>query len=145
METCRKYLARAAEIREPKGNDINEEVKKIRDAQPSGNGRRRFYLGSGSDEAEEGVWVWASDAQRFYHHKQKGISGAIPGQYNNFVIDDVTSIYLDEDANCLIMDYKGDWKSLSCDIQEWVLCEARPLTAVTVPLNDLFDSKFERE
>ena len=57
INVCHHHGAFIAEIREEKAN---KEILDIRQTR-----QKTFVIGSGSDQAKEGTWIWASDGQVF--------------------------------------------------------------------------------
>ena len=128
IATCKEVGASVAEIREQKANDAISEMTK--------NDGIVSIIGSGTDEAEEGKWIWASDGQVIYVNNQ-----SVDGVFTNWAnATSETAPTHDKTKNCMIMpkggQNAGKWKDAACD-GKTVICEARSVSGVTEYLDQL--------
>ena len=138
IEACETVGSFVAEIREEKANDAIFQIGK--EFTPTKG--IELVIGSGSDETEEGKWLWASDGQQFIEITKKSIS-AIPGQYSNWHMKG-TGHELKESRrvhHCLTMistgNAAGKWMSARCGRGKRVVCEAKAVSGKTLDLLDL--------
>ena len=121
-------------------------------------GVKSLIVAGGNDEAEEGIWVWPSDGQRFYSVIERiterkneeddfpeRITERIPiaGQYHNWQ-DDRAPTY--RGGNCMVMvsgsgnwgvGPAGKWKEVDCSVKKTVVCEAPVVEGEAVYLHPL--------
>ena len=115
IASCKEKGAFVAEIRERKANNA---IYAIREHAST------FIIGSGTDAAKEGKWIWASDGKVFTDQRQK-----IRGVYSNWgQAPGNKSSAKDKSRNCMAMPQKdanaGKWIDAKCDGKR-VACEAK--------------------
>ena len=135
IRVCQKHGSLVAEIRERKANDA---ILKIRFEKNT-----NFVIGSGNDEAKDGIWVWASDNKVFAELLEEG---GHPGtMFENF--GPGWPIPAPKD-NCLTMvasgPNAGKWQSKPCYTGMKVLCEAKVLSGKPFYPAQLDEIGFER-
>ena len=128
-----------AEIREEKANDAIYEIGKAF----KGTYTLNLVIGSGSDEAEEGKWVWASDGQLFIEIWTNGTATKIAEQYSYLTNrTEISEGYNSRKIrNCMSMNYQpgfeGMWNSVVCKRGRRVVCEAKPVSGKALELRDV--------
>ena len=128
IATCKEVGASVAEIREQKANDAISEMTK--------NDGIVSIIGSGTDEAEEGKWIWASDGQVIYVN-----NATVDGIFTHWAnATGQTAPTNDKTKNCMVMPKggpnAGKWKDAPCNVKT-VICEARPVNGVTKYMDQL--------
>ena len=118
IASCKEKGAFVAEIRERKANDAIHAIRKGKD------GSTTFIIGSGTDAAREGKWVWASDGKVFTNRRQE-----INGVYSNWgQASGNKSPAKDRNLNCMTMPKDGlnggKWTDGKCSGKR-VACEAK--------------------
>ena len=118
IASCREKGAFVAEIRERKANDAIHAIRQGKDGSSS------FIIGSGTDAAREGKWVWASDGKVFTDKRKE-----IRGVYSNWgQASGNKSPAKDSSRNCMAMPKEGPnggkWIDEKCSGKR-VACEAK--------------------
>ncbi len=75
----------------------------------------------GSDRADEGVWVWESDAEQFWQGEADG--GPVDDLYSNWRGSQPNDLGFGEGQDCLQIEGDGDWWDDDCDETEQYICE----------------------
>ena len=131
IATCREKGAFVAEIRDQKANDAILAMRKSEN--------KTFVISSGTDEAEEGKWVWASDGQVFHENGQP-----VEGVFTNWAGASAPAPKISVAENCLVMPKsganEGKWQDRSCQGKA-VACEAQVVVGIAHYLDDLDDVK----
>ena len=140
IEVCRNAGSLVAEIREEKANEaIFAQIGTM----ITGNAYTftDFVIGSGSDEKEEGKWVWASDGQQFIAISEVGVKSKFEGEYSNWLKDPRNENYEvgnRKRRNCMCMAEKiltpGTWFSIECKHGQKVACEAKAVVGQALKL-----------
>ena len=119
------------------GNSRSESQR--RDSGYEKKSKQDFIISSGTDEAEEGKWVWASDGQVFHENGQP-----VERVFTNWAGGSAPAPKISVAENCLVMPKsganEGKWQDKSCQGKA-VACEAKVVVGIAHYLDDLDDVK----